>query len=210
MADKPVKGQMPMNARQLFKPMLAEAGDPADLQALSDSGDWLFQPKYDGMRVSAYKGRKQYYVLTRTLEDVTHRFPEILEAIERLPAGTMITGEVVCFDDADERTDFNRLQQRLNLDDMQKIFAQQVVNPARLIVFDVIGVGGSLVNRKPLEERLLLLEHLPVEVAPFEEDGVKLYNELKEKGWEGIVAKKKSSPYDIDTRSPNWLKIKYT
>lgn len=202
-------GQMPMNARQLFEPMLAESGEDLSLEELTASEEWLFQPKYDGMRVMAFKGKKRYYVLSRSGEDVTHRFPEILEKLEKCPPGTMIDGEVVVLDEETGRPNFNRLQQRINLDDMNQIFAQQAVNPASFIVFDLIGLSGNLVNTMTLEERLSMLEHLPVEQARTATDGVALMEELQEQGWEGVVAKRKDSKYEVGARSTNWRKFKF-
>lgn len=202
-------GQMPMNARQLFEPMLAESGEDLSLEELTASEEWLFQPKYDGMRVMAFKGKKRYYVLSRSGDDVTHRFPEILEKLEKCPPGTMIDGEVVVLDEETGRPDFNRLQQRINLDDMNQIFAQQAVNPASFIVFDLIGLSGNLVNTMTLEERLSMLEHLPVEQARTATDGTALMEELREAGWEGVIAKRKDSKYEVGARSNNWRKFKF-
>lgn len=209
MTSKTETGEMPMNARQLFEPMLAESGADLDLQDLTDSGEWYFQPKYDGMRVMAFKGKSRYYVLNRSGEDVTHRFPEVLEKLEKCPQGTLIDGEIVVLDEETGRPDFSRLSPRINLDDMNQIFIQQTINPATLVVFDLVGMATQLINTQTLEERLSMLEHLPVDQARIEENGVALFEEMREKGWEGIIAKRKDSKYEVGARSGTWRKFKF-
>lgn len=213
-----------MNARQLFEPMLCETGEAENLGDLTASGLWSFEPKYDGMRVTAFKAKSGYYILNRSGEDVTSRFPEVLDKLELCPAGTIVDGEIVVFDGEDEdeenakrgrvipitrKPNFNRLQQRINLEDINQIFAQVAINPATFVVFDVYGVSGQLINTHSYEERKAMLDNLPVDRSPVFDDGVKLYEELEELGWEGMVAKKRDSKYEIGTRSSQWLKFKY-
>jgi bifunctional non-homologous end joining protein LigD len=161
---------------------------------------WVYEEKYDGIRILAYKQGKRVRMLTRNDLDRTTHFPGIAEAISRLSNETLILdGEVVAFDV--HGVSRFQLLQRGNLS-------------LRYALFDCLFRDGIDLRSKPLADRRKVLEEVvrtPSELlfishrlAP---NGLDAYRIAKRKGFEGIVAKDIDSPYE-ERRSRKWLKVK--
>jgi bifunctional non-homologous end joining protein LigD len=160
---------------------------------------WVFEEKYDGDRILAYKEGDRVRLLSRNAKDRTASFPKVAAAIEALPSRTLLVdGEVVAFD----RRGVTRFQ----------LLQQGRVEPSYAI-FDCLYRNGRDLRREPLavrrqtlesaideSERLLLARRLA-------ENGLAAYRMAKRKGYEGVVAKELASPY-IEKRSTKWLKVK--
>lgn len=160
---------------------------------------WVYEEKYDGDRILAYKEGDSVRLLSRNAKDRTASFPEIAAAIEALPSRTLLAdGEVVAFD----RRGVSRFQ----------LLQQGRVEPSYAI-FDCLYRNGHDLRREPLavrrqtlesaiktSERLLLARRLS-------ENGLAAYRVAKRKGYEGVVAKDLTSLY-IEKRSTKWLKVK--
>ncbi len=164
---------------------------------------WVYEEKYDGIRLLAYKDGRRVRLLTRNLKDRTADFPAIADAVAALPAPTLVLdGEAVLFD----QHDVSRFQllQRRDDDPRQPVFA----------VFDVLYARGRDLRHEPLTRRRAALEAevrddaalmLARRLAP---DGLDAFAEAKRRGLEGIIAKNEAAPYEDDTRSREWLKVK--
>jgi bifunctional non-homologous end joining protein LigD len=164
-----------------------------------DRPGWVYEEKYDGDRMLAYKQGNAVRLLSRNAKDRTAMFPKIAAAIEALPSRTLLLdGEVVAFD----RHGISRFQ-----------LLQQGQGEPSYAVFDCLYRNGRDLRREPLEvrrkaleaaidksERLLLARRLA-------ENGLAAYRIAKRKGYEGVVAKDHSAPY-IEKRSTKWLKVK--
>jgi bifunctional non-homologous end joining protein LigD len=160
---------------------------------------WVYEEKYDGDRILAYKEGERVRLLSRNMKDHTARFGQIGGAISALPSRTLLLdGEVLVFD----HHGVSRFQ-----------LLQQGRGEPTYAVFDCLYRDGRDLRREPLtvrrrtledavgkSERLLLARRLA-------ENGLAAYRVAKEKGYEGVVAKDLSSPY-IEKRSTKWLKIK--
>lgn len=160
---------------------------------------WVYEEKYDGDRILAYKDGDSVRLLSRNAKDRTASFPKIAAAIEALASRTLLAdGEVVAFD----RRGVSRFQ----------LLQQGRVEPS-YAVFDCLYRNGRDLRREPLvvrrrtlesaiktSERLLLARRLA-------ENGLAAYRAAKRKGYEGVVAKDLASPY-IEKRSTKWLKVK--
>lgn len=197
-----------MSVKQLFDPMLCEPVDLEKLQEVAQKGTHIFQPKYDGMRVVAYKGTDRYFILNRKADDVTHRFPEVCESIEKIPPGTLVDGEV-CRLDATGKPDFAGVTRRANLDDMNKIIKLAEDEPLTFVAFDLLAISNKMLNGFALEQRVDFLDSLPLTKAESTEDFQALYDRLKNDQWEGLVAKDKTSKYEFGRRSSKWLKHRF-
>ena len=160
---------------------------------------WIYEEKYDGDRVLAYKEDARVVLLSRNGKDHTDRFPKIARAIEKLrPVTLLLDGEVVVFDPK-SISRFELLQQGKG----EPVYA----------VFDCLFVDGEDLRRRPLSERRTVLES----VVPSDgvlllshrlaSNGVDAFKIAKLKGYEGLVAKDLSSPY-VGQRSRSWLKVK--
>jgi len=164
---------------------------------------WFHEIKHDGFRIIARKDSRRVTLYDRLGNDLTQRFPLILEAMARLPSCT-IDGEVVTCDDRGVPS-FDLLQRR------------QRDDRAFLCAFDLIELAGDDRRRDPLEQRKfdlnrLLAGALPglvlnnwIDGAKF--DGTTVFDQVRSLGLEGIVSKRKDSRY-ISGRSPYWLKMK--
>lgn len=164
-----------------------------------DKPGWVYEEKYDGYRILAYKEGDRVTLLTRNDKDRSLMFPEIAAAVGALPASTLLLdGEVVAFD----RHDVSRFQ----------LLQQGNVKP-KYAVFDCLYVDGKDLRSQPLSSRRSALETsvrddkqilLSRRLA---QKGIAAYNVAKRKGYEGIVAKDQSAPY-VEGRSTKWLKVK--
>ena len=141
--------------------------------------EWIFERKFDGIRLLAFKqgAEVRLYSRTRRLQNL----PGVAAAIAALPVRDIILdGEMTW----DGRTAYH--------------------------VFDVIWIDGRDVTSLTLTERRALLRALPLE-APLrrvrEVDGAEPWTQACAEGWEGVIAKRRDSPYE-HRRSKHWLKMK--
>ena len=161
--------------------------------------NWIYEEKYDGIRILAYKERTRVSLLSRNDKNRTKDFPDIVSAIANLSPGTLLLdGEIVVFD--------SRRISRFQL-------LQQGKGPTQYAVFDCLYADGEDLRREKLSVRRNILERL---VRPSDrlmvssklaEDGMKAFQVAKRKGFEGVVAKNLSSVY-AERRSKEWLKVK--
>jgi bifunctional non-homologous end joining protein LigD len=177
-----------------IRPMLATLVD----QPFDEPG-WTYEEKYDGVRLVAYKEGKQVSLITRNDIDRARDFPKIADAIGALPSTTLLLdGEVVVFD----RRRVSRFQ-----------LLQQGKAGAVYAAFDCLYVNGTDLRREPLSTRRARLEEVlvPSEVLTVSRrlasNGLEAFRIAKRKGFEGLVAKRLSSPY-IQKRTREWLKVK--
>lgn len=179
--------------------------------------DWLFELKYDGVRILATRDAdahaRLYY---RTRRDTTELFPEIARAVAHLPCDQfIIDGEIIATNERGASS-FERLQKRLALSDPLAIARAEVETPVAMLCFDLLAVAGYDLRSLPLFQRKELLRILVPQVGVlrysehFERDGEALFEAASELGLEGIVAKRAASPYRSGQRSRDWLKIKAT
>ena len=210
--DEPV--DVPPPPPQL-RPMLAGTRD-----APFDDPAWLFEVKWDGIRVVATVRRPgggedpSTALVTRAGNDVTAAYPELWPLWERVLArNAVLDGEVVALG-ADGRPSFERLQERMHVRDADHVQRLRRRLPVTLVVFDVLAVDGEALVDQPLEERLARLGDLLVpgtaviRSEPVREHGCALYAAVEAQGLEGIVAKRAASRYLPGKRSQDWLKIK--
>ena len=166
---------------------------------------WVYEEKYDGDRVIAYRHGRRVGLVSRNLKDVTIQFPEIARALGRLPGHDLVLdGEVVAFDENDVSR-FQLLQRRAMGERIRLVFA----------TFDCLQHDGTSLIRRPLAERRRALEAVVprrrgvlMQARRLRGDGFKAYRTAQAKGWEGIIAKDASSPYEPGRRSGSWLKVK--
>jgi bifunctional non-homologous end joining protein LigD len=141
--------------------------------------DWLFERKFDGIRLLAYKDRAGVRLFSRN--QLPQNLPALSEAIASLPVeDAILDGEMTW----DRKSGYH--------------------------VFDILWLNGRDVTQLPLEERRALLETLPLE-PPLHRvqllDGDQPWERACSEGWEGVIAKRRGSPYE-HRRSKHWLKMK--
>lgn len=193
-----------------LKPMLASSAP----EAFSRPG-WVFELKYDGARVLASRDDSGRVELRhRSGRVASPIFPEIADAVARLPCQEFVLdGEVVALDE-NGKPSFELLQRRLGLHDEGEIGRAQRQVPVLYLCFDLLRVAGLDCRRLPLVRRKELLATLLPRVGVvryadhMEEHGAALFAEARERGLEGIVAKRAASTYQSGQRSTDWLKMK--
>jgi bifunctional non-homologous end joining protein LigD len=178
-----------------------------------DDDEWVFELKYDGYRTLAARTPAGPLLLSRAGNELTSRFPEVARAVAALPGqGLVVDGEVVVLD-ADGRPSFQGLQKRAQLSRRGDIERGAVERPATLYLFDLLAVGGHDLRPLPLVERKRLLAGLvpPLGTIRFADHvagtGSALFEEVRRRGLEGIMAKRAASAYR-GGRSDDWLKIR--
>lgn len=181
---------------EYLSPMLAELAEPFD------SPEYLFEPKFDGVR--AYCLAPNFF-LSRTGKTLHTRFPDLYVDTKN---SCCLDGEIVCLNHG--IPDFNKVQIRQAQSDPIRIKYLAKIYPAKFIPFDIISIGSQNLTKLTLRERKEALgNEVKGEITPFIiGKGIDLYNDLVAKGYEGIMAKRLDSQYQFGKRSPCWLKIK--
>ncbi|MGZ4145687.1 MAG: non-homologous end-joining DNA ligase [Actinomycetota bacterium] len=192
-----------------IEPMLATGGGKP-----FDSKDWVFEPKWDGVRTLAWIDGETLKLRSRRKRDVGALYPELAGMPQQLSGlNGLIDGEIVALDPTG-RPSFEAIQQRFTLSKpTQRALSQY---PVTFIAFDLLWLDGESLLERPLEERRTLLEKnfvpgASVQISPqIPEKGKTFFKVASERGLEGIVAKKRGSVYRPGVRTKDWVKVKAT
>jgi bifunctional non-homologous end joining protein LigD len=181
-------------------------------RAFSDP-EWLFEIKYDGVRVLAWRADDAVELYGRKGQPFTARYPEIVRALRTLPLRRfLLDGELVALDE-NGRPSFQRLQNRMHLTHPIEVERTRAAVPVTGVFFDALALDGRDLRRLPLIERKTCLALvLPARgVVRYGdhvlERGEAFFAAASEQRLEGIVAKRIASRY-AGGRSRDWLKIK--
>lgn len=168
-----------------------------------DPRQWEYQLKLDGYRAIAFKSGGRLHLRSRNDNDFSGRYPSVMRGLARLPDETVIDGEIVALDEHG-RPSFNALQNSVPGTSVQ------------FYVFDVMVLSGRDVSTEPLESRRRLLVQKivpaldePVRYAGALEASLRdLIHSVKAHGFEGLVAKRRTSRYEPGLRSGAWMKMR--
>lgn len=187
------------------------------VESLGEPGEWLVEWKWDGIRAQLIRRGGGVHLWSRGEELITERFPELARgATSLLPDGTVLDGEILAFRDG-RPLPFAVLQRRIGRKKLtEKVLAEA---PAAFVAYDLLEHEGrdlrgmSLATRRETLERLLELGRplFPVssriEAATWEEVA-RARTEARERGVEGLMLKRLSSPYRTGRRRGDWWKWK--
>lgn len=181
-----------------MRPMLATA------EALPRAPGWVYEVKWDGIRlvVTAQDGRA--HLSSRNGMDHTARWPQIVPIATRLPPGrTVLDGELVAFDEQG-RPSFTALMGSRRHD--------VAPSPVTLCLFDLMALDGRDTTRLPWTQRRALLEELALDGPHWRtpevfDDGKALLAATAAGGLEGVVAKRRAAVYQPGVRSRDWVKV---
>jgi DNA ligase 1 len=204
----------------LSKPYPFYLAHPLDdeITGLGDPGEWQAEWKWDGIRSQIISRKGHIFIWSRGEELVTDKFPE-LEALKAiLPDGTVIDGEILPFAN-DRPLPFNVLQTRIGRKNLTPKILKEA--PVVLFAYDLLELNGEDLRERPMQERQALLSEL-VERMNFKpflqlsptlsfnswEHLSEIRSKARENTSEGIMLKRKSSPYQVGRKRGDWWKWK--
>jgi bifunctional non-homologous end joining protein LigD len=189
-------------------PMLAVPAERAG--GLPADGElWAYEVKWDGMRVLADVRQGRVRLTSRRGNDVTVTFPE-LAGLAVAHQDVLLDGEVVVLRGG--VPSFAALAERFHVRDARRAAALAKAAPATFIAFDVLRLYGVDLAARPWQERRKALERLAPtgtawQLSPVYDDGPALLEATREQGLEGVVAKRRASPYREGARTADWVKL---
>jgi DNA ligase-1 len=209
-------GTLEQAALKLFHPigfMLAQPLPTAEEIIATVPIPSAVEHKYDGIRAQAHLANGKVVLFSRTLDDISRGYPEIVAALAPLAAttatGLVLDGELVA-------RSFLALQQRLGRKAPSDALIRDV--PVAFVVFDLIAEHGALTINEPYDERRRRLEAIawpgtlvrltPVERASTAADIEAAFAHARASGNEGLVIKDPASPYTPGRRGKTWIKLK--
>src|SRR3954447_11882454 len=202
-------GQFRLEVGRPIAPMLASTAPDVDA-ALEKTGPAAVEWKLDGARVQVHRAGDAVGIFTRTLDDVTARLPEVVEAALALPAGAFVLdGEAIALRDDGRPHPFqvtgSRFASRGRTADV----------PLTPFLFDVLHADGEDLLDRPGDERFVALaelapERLRVPRATAEDaaGAQAVLDDALGRGHEGVMVKALAAPYEAGRRGSAWLKVK--
>jgi bifunctional non-homologous end joining protein LigD len=180
-----------------------------------DEAERLYELKLDGVRIIADKHERAVALRYRHGRPATAAYPEIARAVAALAPGRLVLdGEIIAYDDRG-RPSFARLGPRMHAERPLEVQRAQAAVPVSYLVFDVLQLGERDLRSLPLVERKRLLSEIVQgrglirALDHLDGDGSALFSFCKDQHLEGVVAKRKSSPYRPGPRrGDDWVKIK--
>ena len=203
-----------------IRPMLAERVSNPSEALEKINGDALAEFKIDGERIQIHKKGRRTELFTRSLENVTSNFPDLIKAFDNIETKDLIAeGEVVAINpDNNKYLPFQSLMRRRRKYNIQEITAAY---PVILNLFDLLYYNGSDKTHVPLLERRKLLSNIFGRQQ--KSDKIKLIDQIKvsrieemenytekalKNGCEGIMIKNPNSQYRAGAREWAWMKLK--
>jgi bifunctional non-homologous end joining protein LigD len=179
-----------------------------------DDENWAHEIKWDGIRAIAYCETGRLRLESRTLRDITSTYPELRAVAAELGSTeAVLDGEIVAFDE-DSKPSFERLQGRMNLASEAAVRRRMGDCPVTYLVFDLLHLDGRSLMELPYTKRRERLEDLSLDGPNWQTpsyhrgDGESLLNLTRQRGLEGLVAKRLDSRYLPGRRTHAWLKVK--
>jgi DNA ligase-1 len=189
------------------------------VESLGAIEEWLLEWKWDGIRAQLIRRAGQTALWSRGDELVTSAFPEIVQAAAPIPDGTVLDGEIVAWDEANQRPmAFAKLQRRINRKNVELSFWPDV--PVAFIAFDLLEFEGRDTRSEPLDVRRAKLQEIvsPLQseilrlstsiAAPTWDEVDHLLSESRDRAVEGFLIKRRCSTYQAGRPTGPWWKLK--
>lgn len=203
---------------RLFHPIKFMLATPAaDLTDVARTmpEEFLVEDKFDGIRAQAHVQSGRVAIYSRTMDEITHRFPELIEPLRSIETDVIIDGEIIPVND-ESILPFSELQKRLGRKNVGTQLLMAV--PVALVAYDLLYAGGEVLIDQPLRERRHLLGQLVSDQGPLRMSEGKLlvdagmlddeFDLARGRGNEGLMIKSPSSSYKPGRRGREWLKLK--
>lgn len=186
---------------------------------LGPIADWSFEHKWDGIRSQVIIRNDEVFVWSRGEELVTDKYPEFQRFLSKIPNGTVLDGEILPFGNK-QIGNFNDLQTRIGRKNLSKALLEKT--PVILNAYDLLEWQGKDIRQRPFSERRKILDTL---ISECDCDSIGLYlsdtmtfktwedaaaerKRSREKRSEGLMLKKKDSPYLVGRKKGDWWKWK--
>ncbi|MEO5710930.1 MAG: ATP-dependent DNA ligase [Nocardioidaceae bacterium] len=200
-----------------IRPMLASSAaevDEAMAKAGPDGAAVAVDSKLDGIRVQVHKHDGEVHVYTRSLDEITDRVPEVVEAVAALPSHTLVLdGEAIALTPDGRARPFQETGARTA--SRVDVAALRASVPLTSYFFDLLHVDGEDLVDAPGHERFARLAALlppelvvPRTVTADPDVARRLFAEVVAAGHEGVVVKSLDAPYDAGRRGAAWVKVK--
>jgi DNA ligase-1 len=203
---------------RLFHPikfMLATpAADLADI-ARTMPEEFFVEDKFDGIRAQAHTKDGLVSIYSRTMDEITHRFPELVSPLRSLTVDAVIDGEIVPAH-GERILPFSELQKRLGRKTIGPDLLKEV--PVVFVAYDLFYAAGRVLTDVPLEERRQVLEEIIPAVGTLRASIAKRFSQAaaldaefdaaRQRGNEGLMIKSPVSLYKPGRRGREWLKLK--
>ncbi len=199
-----------------LRPMLAAAAKTTAEAVDGFAGaSMLVDGKLDGIRVQVHRRDGEVTVFTRSLDEITERLPEVVEAVAALPGGDLVLdGEAIVLEEGGRPAPFQVTGARTaSSADVDRLRAEV---PLTTFLFDVLHADGrDLVDATALERHEVLTSVAPHLVVPRlltddATEAARFFDELVAAGHEGVVVKDAAAPYAAGRRGSGWVKVKPT
>jgi len=203
---------------KLFHPIKFMLATPAaDLSDIARTmpGTFLVEDKFDGIRAQVHVKDGRVAIYSRTMDEITHRFPELIEPLRQLSTDVIIDGEIVPAND-DVILPFSELQKRLG----RKTVSDELLAaiPVVLVGYDLLYASGKVLIDEPLQARRHMLQDLISGHGPIRMSQGKTFDDVglldpefdmaRARGNEGLMIKSPLSIYKPGRRGRDWLKLK--
>jgi len=211
-------GELRDISMRLFHPikfMLATpAADLTDIARTMPEG-FLVEDKFDGIRAQAHMQAGRVAIYSRTMDEITHRFPELIGPLQSLQTDVIIDGEIVPAN-GEVILPFSELQKRLGRKNVGTQLLAAV--PVVLVAYDLLYAGGKVLIDQPLTERRHLLGQIVPDQGTLRISRGKMlrdaavlddeFDRARARGNEGLMIKSPESAYKPGRRGRDWLKLK--
>jgi ATP-dependent DNA ligase len=203
---------------RLFHPlkfMLASAAADLSDIARTMAAEFYVEDKFDGIRAQAHVVGGRVALYSRTMDEITHRFPELVASLKDLPVDAIIDGEIVPVRGA-QILPFADLQKRLG----RKTVGEELLaaTPVAFVAYDLLYADGRVLIDDALKERRRILERLVPQKGTLRLSDARLMRDVaaldaefdaaRARGNEGLMIKEPRSSYKPGRRGREWLKLK--
>ncbi|MEX2460208.1 MAG: DNA ligase [Paenibacillaceae bacterium] len=176
--------------------------------------DWVYQLKWDGYRLLARVEQGKVELYSKNMLPQNNHFPELVLALSQLEGTFLLDGEAVVLDAETRRPSFQKLQKRNRIKGANSNGRAAHRYPVQYIIFDLLQVGEEDLRKLPFIERHERLQIMgaawrePLFLTDLFDNGEVLWQWVEANKWEGIVCKRRSSPYRAGKNHRDWYKRK--
>lgn len=211
------EGENHLNKHHLPYPFFLAYPLDEETATLGDINDWYIEKKLDGIRGQIIVRNGELFVWSRGEELLTDKFPEFHSLQSSLPTGTVLDGEIISWRDGSPLP-FQVMQTRIGRKNISQKYLKEA--PLVMVCFDILEYQGQDLRQKPLADRRIILKNViesqsgnvlllsdAMDFTNWKEVGVFREN-ARDYQCEGLMLKRKNSPYETGRKRGNWWKWK--